>query len=130
MVDLREHAQRLIDRADDVIDVGLEQKDRTMIVGDLHEVANYVDAILETLFGLVLGMMHPVAFGRERSGLGDHIGAAEIARVTNDRLEVIEPAFALVFVGVADIGIPGNAADRQMMLAKGVANLAAFVLRD
>jgi hypothetical protein len=26
--------------------------------------------------------------------------------------------------------IPGNAADRQMMLAKGVANLAAFVLRD
>src|ERR1700733_13568160 len=124
MVDLREHAQRLIDRTDDIVDIGLEQKHSTVVIGNLDKIADHIHAILEALFGLVLGMVHPVAVGRERSGFGDHIGTAEIARVANERLEMIEPALALVLIGMDDIGIAGDATYGQVVLPRILRHLS------
>ena len=61
VVDRREHPQRLVDRADDVVDIGLEQEGRAVVIGDLDEVADHLRAIGEALFGPVLRVAHPVA---------------------------------------------------------------------
>ena len=60
MVDLREHLHRLLDRADDIVDIGFEQEHRAMVIGRLGEVGDHLAAFLEAFLGLVLGVMHPV----------------------------------------------------------------------
>ena len=47
-----------VDGADDVVDVGVEQEHRAVIVGGLDEVANDVDAVLEFFLSPVLRMVN------------------------------------------------------------------------
>ena len=95
MIDLREHPHRLLDRADDVVDVGFEQEHRAVVIGRLRELGDHLAAVLEAFLGLVLGVMHPIGFGVVGAGLGDHVGRAEVARVADDLLEIADAALAL-----------------------------------
>ncbi len=130
MVDLGEHLHRLLDRADDVVDVGLEQEHRAVVIGGLGEVGDDLAALLEALLGLVLGVRHPVELGVVGAGLRDHVARAEVAGVADDLLEVADALLALRLVGVDDVGVAGDAADRQVVVAEGVAHLLGLVLGD
>ncbi len=130
MIDLREHLHGLLDRADDVVDIGFEQEHRAVVIGGLGEVGDHLPALLETLFGLVLLVVDPVGFGVVGAGLGDDVGRAEMAGVADDLLEVADAPVALRLVRVDDVGVAGNAADRQVMVAEGVADLLSLVLGD
>ena len=98
MVDLREHLHRLLDRADDIVDIGFEQEHRAVVIGGLREVGDHLAALLEAFLGLVLRVMHPVGLGVVGAGLGDHVGRAEVARVADDLLEVADALVALGLV--------------------------------
>jgi hypothetical protein len=86
MIQLGEHPERLLDRAHDVVDVGFEQGNRAAVVGELSELGDHRAAIIPPFFGLVLRMVNPVALGRERPGLRDHVGAAQVLRVAQNLL--------------------------------------------
>jgi hypothetical protein len=91
MADLSEHAHRLLDGTDDVVDIGLQQEDRAMVIGSLGEVGDDLAALLEAFLRLVLRVVNPVGLGVEGSRLGDDIGRAEMPRVADDLLEVADP---------------------------------------
>ena len=130
MVDLGEHPHRLLDRAHHVVDIGLEQEHRAVVVGDLRQLADHLAAVGEAFLGLVLRVMHPVRIGVERAGLGDDVGRAEVPGVADDRLELVEPPLALGWVGMDDVGVAGNAADRQVVVAEGLAHALGLLDRD
>ena len=130
MVDLREHLHRLLDRADDVVDIGFEQEDRAVVIGGLGEVGDHLAALLEAFLGLVLRVVHPVGLGVVGAGLGDHVGRAEMAGVADDLLEIADALLALGLVRMDDVGVARHAADRQIVVAEGVANLLRLVLGD
>jgi hypothetical protein len=101
-----------------------------MVVGDLRQFGNHLAAILEALLGLVLRMADPIGVGVEGAGFGNHVRRAEMARIANDRLQVIEPALALVRVRMDDVGIAGNRADRQVVVAERLPHCFRFFRRD
>ncbi|ESY36957.1 hypothetical protein X746_28380 [Mesorhizobium sp. LNJC380A00] len=130
MVDLREHFDRLLDRADDIVDIGFEQEHRAVVVSRLGKLGDHLAAFLESFLGLVLGMMDPVGFGVVGAGFGDHVRRAEVAGVADDLLEIADALVALGLVGMDDVGVARHAADRQVVVAEDVAHLLGLVLGD
>ncbi|ESY42295.1 hypothetical protein X746_24615 [Mesorhizobium sp. LNJC380A00] len=130
MVDLREHFDRLLDRADDIVDIGFEQEHRAVVVSRLGKVRDHLAAFLEAFLGLVPGVMHPVGFGVVCACLRDHVGRAEGARIADDFLEIADALVALGFVGMNDVGVARDAADRQIVVAKRVAHCPRLVPGD
>ncbi len=130
MIDLRKHLDGLLDGADDVVHVGFEQEDRAVVIGMLGKIGDDLAALLEALFRLVLRVMHPVGFRVVGAGFRDDIGRAEMTRVTDDFLEIADAAVALGLIGVDDVRVAGDAGDRQVMIAEGLADPDALVLGD
>ncbi len=130
MIDLREHFYGLLDGSDDVVHIGFEQEDRAVVIGMLGDIRDDLAALLEALFRLVLRMMHPVGLGVEGAGFRNDIGRAEMAGVADDFLEVADATLALGLVGVDDVRVAGNAGDRQVVIAEGLADSHALVLGD
>ena len=130
MIDLREHAHRLLDRADDVVDIGFEQEHRAVVVGFLGQFGDHLAAGLEAFLGLVLRIAHPVGFGVVGAGLRNHVGRAEIAGVADDLLQPLDIGLALLEVGMDDVGVAGNGADRQVVRPERVAHLLGLLLVD
>ena len=101
-----------------------------MVVGGLREVGDDLAALLEAFLGLVLRVRDPVGLGVVGAGLGDDVGRAEVPGVADDLLEVADALRALRLVGVDDVRVARDAADRQVVVAEGVADLLRLRLGD
>ena len=130
MVHLREHAHRLLHRAHDVVHVGLEQEHRAVVVGLLGELRDHLAAGLEPFLGLCSWVAHPLGFSVVGAGLRDDVGRAESAGVADDLLQPIHIGLTMAQVRVDDIGVAGDAGDRQVLGPEGVANGLGLVLGD
>ncbi len=125
-----EQAQRLVDRADDVVDIGLEQEDGAVVIGGAGQLGDHRAALLVAFLGLVLRVVHPVAVGGEGAGLADDIGAAQVAGVADQRPQMLQLGLSRRRVGVDDVGVAADGADRQVVVAEGLADGPAFLARD
>jgi hypothetical protein len=130
VVDLREHPHRFLDRAHDVVHVGLQQEHRAVVVGLLRQLRDDLAAGLEPFLGPVLGVRHPFGFGVVGPRLGDDVGGAELPGVADDLLEPVDVLRPVAFVRVDDVGVARDGADRQVVVAEHVAHALGLVGRD
>jgi hypothetical protein len=90
----------------------------------LDQVTDNVTTDLVAFFSLVLVVVDPVTFGVERTGLADHIRRAELAGERDNLLESFQIGALRVGIGMYQIGVAGDAADREIGLAECLADLS------
>jgi hypothetical protein len=130
MVDFREHAQRFLYRADHIVHIGFHQEHCAMVVGMLGKLAYDFAAFFPAFLAFVSGMVHPVAVGGKGAGLGYDIGRSEILRMREDFFQIVVAPLAFGLVGMDDVGIGGNAGNRQVVITESIADRRAFRLGD
>jgi hypothetical protein len=101
-----------------------------MVIGGLGEFRDDLAAVLEPFLRLVLRVADPVRCGIEGAGLRDDIGRAETPCMTDDGAEVVQALLPLSRIGMDDIGVAGNRADWQVVVAEGLPHALGLLRRD
>jgi hypothetical protein len=101
-----------------------------MVICGLREIGYDLPALLEAFLRLVLRMMNPVRLGVVGSCLGDHVTRTELASIAEDFFQISDALPSLRLVGMDNVRIAGDAADRQILVAERVPDFLRLFLGD